>query len=47
MDILHLNIKNFNEVLTKEEIAKRYKEDNFKNTLCFLLRKENKNNERK
>lgn len=47
MDILHSSIKNFNEVLTKEEIAKRYKEDNFKNTLCFLLRKENNENERK
>lgn len=47
MDILHSNIKHFNELLTKEEIAKRYKEDNLKNTLCFLLRKENNENERK
>lgn len=47
MDTLHSNIKNFNELLTKKEIIKRYKEDNFKNTLCFLLRKENKENERK
>ncbi len=47
MVILRLNIKNFNEVLTKEEIAKRYKENNFKNTLCFLLRKENSKNGRK
>ena len=47
MDILHSNIKNYNELLTKEEIVKRYREDNFKNTLCFLLRKENNENERK
>nr|DAI78957.1 MAG TPA: hypothetical protein [Caudoviricetes sp.] len=47
MDILHSNIKNFNELLTKEEIVKRYREDNFKNTLCFLLRKETNENERK
>lgn len=48
MGILHLNIKHFNELLTKEEIAKRYKEDNFKNTLCFfVIRKENNENERK
>lgn len=47
MDTLHSNIKKFNELLTKEEIAKKYKEDNFKNTLCFLLRKENNKNERK
>ena len=47
MDILHSNIKNFNELLTKEEIVKRYREDNFKNTLCFLLRKEDNENERK
>ena len=47
MGILRLNIKNFNEVLTKEEIAKRYKENNFKDTLCFLLRKETDKNERK
>lgn len=47
MDILHLNIKHFNELLTKEEIEKRYRENNFKNTLCFLLRKENNENERK
>lgn len=47
MDILRLNIKKFNEVLTKEEIAKRYKENDFKNTLCFLLRRENNKNERK
>lgn len=47
MDILHSNIENFNELLTKEEIVKRYREDNFKNTLCFLLRKENNENERK
>lgn len=47
MDILRSNIKNFNELLTKEEIVKRYREDNFKNTLCFLLRKENNENERK
>lgn len=47
MDTLHSNIRYFNELLTKEEIVKRYKEDNFKNTLCFLLRKENIENERK
>lgn len=47
MDTLHSNIKNFNELLTIEEIVKRYREDNFKNTLCFLLRKENNENERK
>lgn len=47
MGILHSNIKNFNEVLTKEEIAKRYKQNNFKNTLCFLLRKESNKDERK
>lgn len=47
MDILHSNIKNFNGLLTKEEIVKRYREDNFKNTLCFLLRRENSENERK
>lgn len=47
MGILHLNIKNFNEVLTKEEIVKRYKENDFKNTLCFLLRKETNKDGRK
>lgn len=43
MVTLHLTIKNFNQLLTKEEIAKKYKEADFSSTLCFLLRKENKN----